>query len=118
MAANTEIECPQWLNASFIAQAFAEEQPPPSSLEIIKCSSVVGDGDNYLSQMLRVTVKVTTAEGQTREDSLVVKSLETTDKTMKEYGIFQKEVEMFTSVLRVYEGFWKEHGQDVKFGAK
>lgn len=113
-----DIDRPEWLNESFLAQVYVDEQPSPSSLEILKCSSVVGMGDNYLSNMFRLTVKVNSAEGAAREDSLVVKSLEHTDKTMKEMGIFQIESEMYKSVLKALQGYWSELGQDVQFGPK
>lgn len=118
MANTSDIERPEWLNESFVAQVYASKQPQPVSYEILKCGSVVGLGDNYLSKMFRLTVKVTIAGGITREDSLVVKSLEHTDPTMKEYGVFRIESEMYGSVLRVLEGYWSEQGQDVQFGPK
>lgn len=111
-------ERPQWLDESFMVKVYASEQPAPISYEILNCGSVVGVGDNYLSKMFRITVKVTTAEGVSREDSLVVKSLEHTDPTMKEYGVFRIESEMYGSVLATLEGYWTEQGLDVKFGPR
>lgn len=118
MSSTTDIKRPEWLDESFVAQVYANEQPPPASVEILKCGSVVGVGDNYLSKMYRLTVKVIAVDGGTREDSLVVKSLESTDKTMKDYGIFKIESEMYGTVLKAFEGYWREKGHNVQFGPK
>lgn len=116
-------DIPDWLNAAFLAQVYKQElkdaDAPAATYEIVQCGSVVGVGDNYLSQMYRVTVKVTSADGKEREESLVIKSLEKTDAMMKEYGIFKIEFEMYDKVLPKFEGYWSEVGQpEVQFGPK
>lgn len=118
--ADTDFPRPVWLDEAFIAKVYEDQQPKPSAVDILKCTSVVGVGDNYLSKMIRINVKLSFADETiaSREDSLVIKSLENTDKVMKEYGIFQIESDMFAHVLKTFEGYWTEHGRPVEFGAK
>lgn len=112
------MECPGWINESLLSRVYASANPAVESTQVIKCSSVVGLGDNYLSKMYRLTVKVTTTDKATREDSLVIKSLEKTMESMKDYGIFRTEEAMYSSILPVFEGYWSENGKPVEFGPR
>lgn len=114
----TDFECPAWLNEDFLARVYENAEPAVSSTKITNCGSVVGLGENYASQLFRVNVQVTLTGGSTREDSLVIKSLENTDVRMKDHGVYTIEAEMYGSVLKKFEGYFQEQGQAVEFGPK
>lgn len=110
-------ECPQWLDQAFLAQVYKSVDPTATAFSVTKCGDVVGLGDNYMSRMYRVTVQVTTADGSSREDSLIVKSLEKTEPSMKEF-VFPAEAKMYEDILKKAEGYWTEAGQSLQFGPR
>lgn len=114
----TDLECPAWLNEDFLVRVYENSEPAVASTKITNCGSVVGLGENYASQLFRVTVQVTETGGGVREDSLVIKSLEKTDPRMKDHGVYKIEAEMYGSVLKKFEGYFQEQGQAIEFGPK
>lgn len=109
---------PDWLSDLRLAQIYSNHSPPVRSVELIQCAPVVGLGDNYMSDLRRITVKVTTEDGSTRSESLIVKCVEFAMSLMKDYGIFHNESEMYGSVLKALEGYFLEKGEEVQFGPR
>lgn len=115
------VERPEWLTEAYLQDVYrdrSEFKGKKCDVEILKCSGVVEVGDNYLSKMYRIRVKVSGGDGVSIEDNLIVKSLEHTNPMMLEAGIFAIEKVMYKDILPAFDKLWKEVGVDVQFGPK
>lgn len=73
-----EVTCPRWLNKEFMETALRSAGDPSVKVASCDVKSATGTGDNYSSDMFRVTVWVTGGD-QAEAKSFFVKAAKETE---------------------------------------
>ncbi|PSN39643.1 hypothetical protein C0J52_23421 [Blattella germanica] len=101
MKLDSKIPVPYWLNKDFLEKALRRGEKD-EKLIVVACDvkPAVASGDNYMSFLFRVTLKVKDGmESMTRDMSLIVKSSPTMPSLRKMYEVVLPEVHRLLKVL-------------------
>lgn len=104
MADSQELPKLPWLDRNFVAAILRHKEGQEVSVQQLRVVKAVGKGENYASLLLRVGVDFTVegTDHKPRTTSLIVKCFplgELTQVFIRESGIFERELKMYTSTL-------------------
>lgn len=112
---------PQWLDRTFLQTALREGLRRGSlDVNTLSIKLATKPGDNYLSQMFRVTANVVSRRKSAEDLSFVIKSLPKGENTLKfcsETQMFAREIEMLSDTLPMFNRILAEI-QQPKLSAK
>lgn len=117
-----EIVQPDWLNQDFIQNAL-QEAFKDNSLKVSKFSInlATAPGDNYVSQIFRVNVELSSKTKSKQDFNFLIKSLPKGDKMedfVHECDLFQKEAKMLSTILPKVYKYLTEAGYPHKWSAE
>lgn len=120
--AKSEIVQPEWLNQDFIENAL-QEAFNDNSVKISKFSInlATAPGDNYVSQIFRVNVELSSKTKAKENFNFLIKSLPKGDKMedfVHECDLFQKEAKMLSAILPKIYKYLSEAGYPHKWSAQ
>lgn len=111
---------PEWLNADLIRDSIKKSYSTNDfKLKIINVEPAVPPGDNYVSNIYRAKVEVT-YNGETHIKGLIIKNVPESfgDEHIKEFGMNEKEVKMYSTFLPEFEELYRKIGEEIQFGPK
>lgn len=96
-----EVTYPKWLDKDFIEKALKSEGESSVKVVSYNVTNATASGDNYMSDMYRVTVHVTRGS-RAEVTSIIVKCSrepENLTQTLRERNVFDREIYTFTLIL-------------------
>lgn len=116
----TKAEIPKWLNTEFFTEIVEKDlklKREEFDVTITSIKPAVGKGENYMSMMYRIVIEIKT-KTNIEVRSIIIKSLVDTIPMAKEFGIFDKEIQVYAAVIPALESEYERVGEVIQFGPK
>lgn len=110
-------DTPEWLNSQFFDKIIENINGTRSEVKLLSVKPAVGVGENYVAKLFRVKVE-SIHNSKTITHSFILKFMSNTADFVKEFGVFPKEMQMYSEIIPAVENEYKRIGEAVKFSPK
>lgn len=116
-------EIPDWLNHELFRDCLKLEFPSEDvQVKVISVKPAVAAGENYVAKIYRIRVEVIDGVESVIKGFIIKHVLENSnpdlEAIMKDFGVFNKEAEMYSKILPGFVNEYKKIGENVNFGPK
>lgn len=115
-------DIPNWLNDDFFINIIEMKLNLSAKEFEVKINSIkpaVGSGENYVSGIYRIRVEVKILQDEKIEiHSFILKNMLKAGDDMKQHGLFEKEINIYSDIIPALENEFKLIGENVQFGPR
>ncbi|XP_017145362.1 uncharacterized protein LOC108157702 [Drosophila miranda] len=118
---NEHLVIPKWITQEYFEQILQKDEPEYVKILSFKPVAAIPPGENFTSIMLRVHLELQFKDGSTKPKTYILKTELAEDrgaKEIREGGIFNKELQMYQTILPAFEALYKAAGEDIPLAPK